>query len=409
MSWKPVKANALAIAALKPRTVKYEVSIVGHAGLIIRVWPSGERTYVYRHRQDGKLRRVALRATTLGEAVREWATERQDARQGVDVSDRRRQHRASTKLHRIEDRRHPTITGLVARYLEEHAKRKKRSWRSDELRLNKYVIPVWGPLKARSVRRADVHGLVNDIAGEKPIQANRVLAVIRKMFSFAMDAGVLEAHPCLRMKTPTAERARSRILTDAEIRSLWTVADNAVLPPLIHRALCLQLLTGCRIGEVIGAHAAEFDLDANVWIIPSARTKNGLDHTVPLSHSALRIVQDTLSPGGYLFPWKGATGFLRSDTVAHHLLHATAALKLNHFSTHDLRRTAATRLGELGFSQELRQRILNHKNSSILAAHYDRYDHLKEKREALEAWARKLDEIIHGKSAGNVIKMKRCS
>jgi hypothetical protein len=166
---KPVKANKLAIEALPARRDKYEVSVVGHRGLIVRVWPSGERTFVYRHRQNGQLRRLALKATSLlSAAVAEWAGERRDAHAGVDVVSRRHDDRNQKKLKRVTDRRDPTVVDLIERYVDEHAKPHKRSWSADESLLNRFVSKDLGSLKAKTIKRADVHSLVHKVAHKHP-------------------------------------------------------------------------------------------------------------------------------------------------------------------------------------------------------------------------------------------------
>lgn len=405
MAPKPVKPNKFAIDALRPAAAKFEVSVFGYPGLVVRVWPSGERKFLYRHRQDGKLRRIALRALTLAQAIAEWSQERQAAKQGVDVAGRRQEERQQKKLKRINDRRDPTVAELADRYIEEYAKRHKRSWEADKRFLDRLVVPDLGLVKAKAVRRADVHGLVHRIARKTPIQANRVLAVVRKLFSFALDAGIIESHPCLRMKAPAAERARERVLTDAEIKATWNMSA-ALLDPTVADALRLQLLTACRISEVIGAVPAEFDLKSEVWTVPGARTKNKLDHVVPLTDPAVAIVRARGAGGGYLFPWPTTKGCLTADIVSHQLLDALPRLELEHFTTHDLRRTVATRLSKLGIAPEIRERVLNHKDRSVMGIHYDKYDKLREKREALSAWARQLDSIVAGKPA-QVVELRQ--
>lgn len=405
MAPNPVKPNKLAIAALKPGAVKYEVSVVGYRGLVIRVWPSGEQTFVYRNRQDGQLRRIALKATSLAGAIAEWGAERQDAKGGVDVAGRRQAARHDTKLQRIENRRDPTVADLVARYITEYAKRHKRSWLADERLLTRFFVHDFGALKAKAVRRSDIHGMVHRIARKTPTQANRVLAATRKLYSFALDAGVIDAHPCLRMKAPAPENQRERVLSNAEIKILWNDAPG-IVNTTVSDALHLQLLTACRITEVIGATASEFDLKTKTWTIPGSRTKNKLDHVVPLVPAAEAIVGPRIADGGYLFPWPTASGCLMADITSHQIIDAIPYLEMEHFTTHDLRRTVATRLAELGFSHETRERVLNHKDRSVMGKHYDKYDGVKEKRDALNAWARQLGEITSDVQSKKVIELR---
>lgn len=194
---KPVAPNQRAIEALPARATRYEISVVQHRGLIVSVRPSGEKTFAYRHRQDGRLRRVALRATDLSGAVREWAAMRRDTRLGIDIAGPRRGQEAARPAKSKKDSLDPTIAQLLDRFVEEHAEPEKRSWRSDYNELVKFVVPAWGDVKARDLRRGDVHALLHKIARKRPLKANRILAAIRKLFVFGVETGILQAHACL--------------------------------------------------------------------------------------------------------------------------------------------------------------------------------------------------------------------
>ena len=177
----------------------------------------------------------------------------------------------------------------------------------------------------------------------------------------------------------------------------WSMAEKSF--PIL-------FITGTRIGESLGAVASEFDLTAKEWLIPGERTKNGLPLILPLTKLALEIVLSRVTlPGGILFP--GATGeeSLQTGSVSHALKRELPNIKdadgnpIAPFTSHDLRRTVETGLARLGVSREIRDRVLNHKDASVGAVHYNRHDFLQEKRAALEAWARKLEQIVSGKES----------
>ena len=83
------------------------------------------------------------------------------------------------------------------RFVEEHAEPEKRSWRSDYNELVKFIVPAWGDVKAKDLRRGDVHALLHRITRKRPLKANRILAAIRKLFVFGVETGMLEVHACL--------------------------------------------------------------------------------------------------------------------------------------------------------------------------------------------------------------------
>ena len=177
------------------------------------------------------------------------------------------------------------------------------------------------------------------------------------------------------------------------------------MPVRTQFALKLQLVTAQRIGEVAGASWSEIDARKQEWLIPGDRTKNGRENLVPLSTTAREIIAELDRSNPFLFPAGGKAGFLRIDVVTHDLADAILEMKMAHFTSHDLRRTAATHLAELATPRIVIDAILNHKDRSVGAV-YDRFNYMPEKRRALEAWAQKLMEIVSGKEA-KILPMRR--
>src|SRR5256885_15231047 len=119
-----------------------------------------------------------------------------------------------------------------------------------------------------------------------PVLANRLQALVSKIFSFAVDAGLRDDNPCARMARRDVEKAGQRVLSDVEIRLFW---DGITASPDVRRtglALRLALLTGCRVGEIAGLSRRELqNIESTTraaWLLPGSRTKNGRDHLVPL-------------------------------------------------------------------------------------------------------------------------------
>lgn len=406
-----VKANDLAIKGLRPRAQPYEVAVREHRGLTIRVHPSGAKTYRLRYRQDGVLKRVALDASSLADARQEWEKLRSEIKRGDDPVHAATQKRAEKQLKRQEARGAPTFKDLAADYVRLYAKRKKRSWRADELMLESAVLPEWGSIKAKEIKRRDVIDLLDRIAEKTPVRANRVLAVVRKLFNWAVERDVLEISPSAGVKPPGDEQSRERVLTDAELRAFWNRLPESGLDDLDQAALKLQLLTATRIGEVVGASWSEFDFNKGEWLIPGKRSKNKRESLVPLSSCALDVLSQlkSLQPTSgseksaftakFLFPRTSRTEHTRMDVITHNLKHALPLLGVDErFTSHDLRRTAATRLAELGTPRVVIDAILNHVDRTV-GGIYDRHNYANEKRAALEAWARKLEHIVSGKDS----------
>lgn len=142
----------------------------------------------------------------------------------------------------------------------------------------------------REITRRNVRELLEDVAERAPIQANRVLAVVRKMFNFAIERDWLDVNPCQMVKRVVREQPRDRVLTEDEIGAVWSALDHE--QPLMAGLIRLRLLTAQRGGELHGAKWNEIDLTSGWWKLPAARSKNRLSHRVPLSPKALRIFKE---------------------------------------------------------------------------------------------------------------------
>jgi integrase len=251
------------------------------------------------------------------------------------------------------------------------------------------------------------------------------------MFNFAVEKDIMEHSPCFGVKKPTKTEHKDRVLADAELVIFWNGLDRAAMSHEIRRALKLILVTAQRPGEVIGMHSDE--IDGNWWTIPSERSKNGRTHRVYLTPMALELIG---KKQGYIFESprpikvdgqeeipkpmdvnaiayavrrnveepkkntgnKDAEKEKRSEDAA-----TKKKLIMEVWTPHDLRRTAATNMSALGFSDEVVDAVLNHVKKGVIAI-YNRHRYDKEKKAALESWERKLASIITGKS-GNVIPM----
>jgi integrase len=261
-----------------------------------------------------------------------------------------------------------------------------------------------------------------------PIQANRTLTILRRMFNFAVGQAIIEVSPCDKVEAPSAENTRERSLSEDEIRLLWRTLETASMEPNARRILRLMLATGQRKGEVMGLHLQEVDFDKRLWILPASRAKNGREHMIPLSPLARQILAEApANELGYLFP-STMTGLpYRGQSIDHATRYlfdprppskprkriAAGSPKLpplsglmERFTPHDLRRTVATRMRELGISRGDVKMVLNHIESDV-TARYDRYDGLSEKRRALEIWGHRLEQILSGEKGSNVVELVR--
>jgi len=208
------------------------------------------------------------------------------------------------------------------------------------------------------------------------------------MLRWAIARGDLDHSPIEGMKGPSQSKPRERVLSDDEIRVLWNR-----LPELgsVGRAIKFSLVTGQRIGEVTGMTAAELELKRGVWNIPGSRTKNGHPHSVPLSPLALALIGET-PPSTRAGLW-GVSRVNVSVTIYYN------QFDLPQWSAHDCRRTALTKMAELGVAPIVLGHVANHRTTTkagITLGVYVQHQYEREKREALELWADRLQGIISG-------------
>jgi integrase len=195
------------------------------------------------------------------------------------------------------------------------------------------------------------------------------------------------------------------VLDDAELKTFLGQLPEVRLSRTIQLVLLFCLVTGQRRGEVVNAQKSEFE--DGWWTIPGERTKNGRDHRVPLSPLAKSLLTEIMERSGvsnWIFPGRGE-GPLAANYVTARLWDRIEKFDIPKFTTHDLRRTAASHMTALGHSQFNVGKVLNHSESSITAV-YDHYAYDKEKRAALNAWSRKLTELAGGSRETNVIALR---
>ena len=162
-----------------------------------------------------------------------------------------------------------TVADLCNEYIERHAKVKKKSWKEDQRILNKDIIPGWNRRKASDIKRKNVIDLLDNIIERgATIQANRTLAVIRRMFNFAIEQDILEFSPCNGVKAPAKENIKDRVLSGEEISILWNQLDECKsMDRAIALSLKLMFITGQRKIECLHLKHSEID-NSGWWTIP---------------------------------------------------------------------------------------------------------------------------------------------
>jgi integrase len=388
-----------ALTASFVETVKSTVRRVEYwderlTGFSLRVSENGVKSWTVFYRHQARLRRLTLGTyptLSLADARERARRALRDASIGLDPAAAKQEARDAE-----------TFAELARLYLERHAKIKKRSWAEDERIVNSELIPAWGHRKAADITRKDVIAVLDRIVERGAgVMANRTRALISKIYNFAiLDRGMIEHNPAYKVANPGEEHQRDRVLTQTEIRALWTALEKQTDP--IAAVFKLALLTAQRRGEVLGMAWSELDLDAGWWTIPAERAKNKLAHRVPLSPQALAILgsrrERVAAEVSQVFPGPRHKPISNPQKW---MVRVKAAAGVD-FRFHDLRRTAASMMTGIGVERLIVSKILNHVERGITAV-YDRHSYDSEKRAALLRWDRHLNEIVEDKTPSNMV------
>jgi len=381
-------------------------------GLALRVAKGGRKTWTFTFTspRDAKRARLTLGtypATSLAGARALAIEARGHAEAGTDPRD----------VFAAQDATAMTVTGLIASYLAKHARPSLRSAAAIERRLYKNVVPLIGGMKLAELHRRDISRVVDPvIARGRLVEAARVFEDFRAVVRWAVARGDLDNNPMAGMSKPSASAPRERVLSDDEMRTLWHGLPKSLARSMTcQRIIRLCLTTAQRVGEVAGMRRDELDLSAQTWSLPGSRTKNGHPHLVPLSDLAMTIICETLADAGeespFVFPCGAAP--LAPHAVARTIARAQETgedrpqgrFGIAHWTAHDLRRTALTKMAELGVAPIVLGHVANHRTTTkagVTLSVYARYDYAKEKASALDLWAERLAAIIEGKAAAVV-------
>jgi integrase len=270
--------------------------------------------------------------------------------------------------------------------------------------LDRYAKPLH-PLPASAVDLKRIADLLDTIAKERgAVSANRARTSLSAMFSWAMRKGLHDQNPVTNTE-PRKEQTRHRVLTDAELAAVWNTAGAGDYGAIVK----LLVLTGQRAAEIAGLRWSEIDFDRGLISLPADRTKNGRPHEVPMSGAIVEILRGQKSrDSDYVFG-RGDGPFSGWGKSKERLDEALAARKpLPHWTIHDLRRTAATRMADLGEAPHVIEAILNHVSGQRagVAGIYNRALYKAEKAQALSKWAAHVLAISKGKKS-NVTQLRR--
>jgi integrase len=370
-----------------PGKGRIEVRDAEIPGFALRVTEKGAKSWILIYHLRGRKCRLTLGSypeLSLADARKRARQHRGEVERGEDPAAIKRSARAAQ-----------TVGEAAAVYIERWARPNKRSWEGDQWMFGKYVLPYWQDRKLREITRADVIDLLERVAKTTPVTANRVRALLSKLFSFSVSQALCDTNPVRDTARPTKENPREFSLTPAQIRTVWKSVVE-LEDERVRAFYKLAFLTCARRGELLGMTWPEIDLDAALWSLPVERAKNGRAWRVPLPPTAVAVLHERKAR-------TGESRFVFADEQGTPLPHW--ALEAAHyafvkrigfrFRIHDARSISCTQIAEMGAAPDVLDALLNHLDSrSVTRRHYDRYTREPEHRRALLRWDNWLQGIV---------------
>jgi integrase len=371
------------------------------AGFGIRLRAGGSRTWIYRYRRGSKQRSMKLgsaKAVPLSVARENARRLEAEVRLGGDPA---------LKNHTANLAADNTFGVLANQYLEARkSKWRPKSCAQYQRHLLKYAKPLHR-LPITAVSQRNIANLLTDITKESgEATSNRLRSTLCSLFGWVIKEGVrLPEGNVASYTNKHAEKSRDRVLADGELKTIWCASPASDFGAIIK----LLILTAQRANEIGGLRWDEVH-DEQI-VLPSLRTKNKRSHIVPLSDPARAILDQFRAKGrAHVFGRADTTGFdgwgFAKRTLDQRI--AEAGGPLPHWTIHDLRRTVATRMAELGVQPHIIEGVLNHVSGHKggIAGVYNRATYDKEKREALNLWAEHVMATVEGRAA-TVVPLKR--
>ena len=388
-----MKLTDIAIRNLKPGPARREIADPGARGLYVVIQPSGAKSYAVRYRYAGKPRKLTLTAGISLAAARKAAADAlYQVEQGHDPTVAKRQARQAQRLAAAD-----TFQAIAEEYQRREGGRLRSAhWcRGVLMRL---VYPTLGDRPIAEIRRSEITRLLDKIEeGEPlgvkggPVMADRALAIVRKIFNWHATRSDDFRSPIVRgmARVDARARARTRILTDDELRRVWQAAAAGEGP--FDRFVQFLLLTAARRTEAAAMSWQE--IDGADWTLPPARNKTKVDLVRPLSAAAQAVLARVprLAGCNLVFSTDGRTAI---DGFDHFKKRFDVQCGVSGWRLHDLRRTARSLMSRAGVNSDHAERCLGHVITGVRGT-YDRHEYHAEKQRAFEALAAQIERIVN--------------
>ena len=389
-----------ALKALKAKDKPY--TLADERGLYVEVFPTGGLVWRFRYRLNGKQEKLTLGkypALTLKNA----RIKRDEAAQAAAMGTSPAQQKQLAKVAAADA---TTVVEFGERFFREFVAKDRKDIKIPRRYFDKAIVPAIGAKPVRDVTTEDVRAIIWRKKDEGfDAAAAAIRGVLKRLFDFALTAGLVTVNPVLALPMRHVHRAKSRerALSPEEIRLFLTAAFESNIRRQFKIGLQLILLTMVRKSELLLARWEHVDLEQAEWHIPAENSKTGKPHIVFLSRQSTALFKElhALAGGSELvLPGRGSlTKTFAQNAINNALKKALQGQAIPAFTIHDLRRTASTLLHEKGWSSDVVEKALNHTIGGVRGV-YHRAEYETQRREMLQYWADFIDQLM---TSGNVI------
>jgi integrase len=370
-------------------------------GFGLKITPKGRKVFIVLYRSGGGGSR--LRKYTIGPYGRITLHNARIEAQKVLAARLEGRDPATEKLEARRRITTDTVAEIASLYGRQHLSQ-RRSGRELMQILQRDLVERVGSRSVHAITKRDIINLVSAVVDRgSPVGANKTLKVVRSFFGWCVGRAILERSPCDGVRAPTVEKARDRVLTDAELAGIIRAARRLGGP---YGAIVEVLaLTGQRRDEVARMNWDEVDLERRVWTLPAARTKNDKPHAVQLSAQAVAVIGVQPRSGRLVFSRNGVTPISDFSSQKRKLDNLCG---VSHWRLHDLRRTMVSGMARLGVAPHVADKILNHVAGTIsgVAAVYQRHEFMNERLGALERWGAHVEGLLR---QGDALELEAAS
>jgi integrase len=365
----------------------------GENGLALRVRKSGTATFYVRRGNYAPLRLCPVEAG-LTHARREAADVAAQRARGDDPA---KAKKAAKAAHATADNKRDKVAEAVEDYIEQRCIAKKQLRSVDQIRgvFRREVVGVWGDKRVGEISQdmIDDH-LTAILKSGRRRQAELVYVHLHTFFKWLVSRKLVDENIVAKIERPDPSPPRKRVLNDEELHLVWIASDELREP--YNSSIKLMMISGQRKLEVGNAPWKEFDLDARTWSIDKMRTKNGQPHTFPLPGLAIDLLRKIERTSDFVFsaggPGPASSWGPRKKELDAQIAALNGGEPIPHWTLHDLRRSMATRMGDLGVAPHIVECILNHASGfrSGVGGTYNRSRYWSDMEKALDLWTQRL-------------------